>query len=170
VLPHPAGDDVVDREQVRAAVVIDHALGIAGGTRRIVECDGVPLVIRHLPSESWIVRGHERLVFDLADPLAWPGVLQIVVIDHEGLHFGERQRLLCHFGEFAIDDQHLGFAVVELERDDGGVEPRVHGVENRARHRHAVVALQHRWRVSEDRRHRIAALDATLRKCRGEPA
>ena len=98
------------------------------------------------------------------------GIFRIVVVDHQRLHLAERQRLLHHLGELAVDDHHLGLAVVELERDHGGVEPRVDGVEHRARHRHAVVALQHRRRVGQHRRHRVALADAALAQRRGELA
>ena len=75
------------------------------------------------------------LVFDCAQPLASPAEFRIVVVDHQRLHLGERERLLHHLGELAVDDQHLGLAVIELEGDDGGVEPRVDGVEHGAGHR-----------------------------------
>ena len=52
----------------------------------------------------------------------------------------------------------------------GGIEPRVDGVEHRAGHRHAVVAFEHRRRVGEHGRDRVAAPDAALRQRRGEPA
>ena len=41
---------------------------------------------------------------------------RIVVIDHQGSRLGERERLLHQLGEFAVDDQHLGFGMIELER------------------------------------------------------
>ena len=167
---HPAGQHVVDREQMRAAVVIDHALRIAGGARGVVQRDGVPFVVRHRPGKIRIAVLDEILVFDCAEPLARAGKFRIVVVDDQRLHLAQRQRLLHHLGEFAVGDQHLGVAVVELERDDGGVEPRVDGVEHRARHRHAVVAFEHRRRVGEHRRHRVAAADAALRQRRGKPA
>jgi hypothetical protein len=44
VLAHRAGDDVAGREQMRAAMVIDDALRVAGRARRVVERDRVPFV------------------------------------------------------------------------------------------------------------------------------
>ena len=46
VLRHRPVEDVVDRVQVRAAIVIHDALGIAGRARGVVERDRVPLVGR----------------------------------------------------------------------------------------------------------------------------
>ena len=159
---------VVDGEQMRAAVVIDHALGIAGGAGRVVQRDRVPFVARHLPGERRIAVLDEILVFDLAQPLARAGKFRIVVVDHQRLRLAERQRLLHHLGELAVGDHHLGLAVIELERDDGGIEPGVDGVEHGARHRHAVVAFQHRRRVGQHRRHRVASADAALAQRRGK--
>ncbi len=118
MLAHRAGDDVADREQIRAAMVIDHALRIAGGARGVVERDRVPFVVRHLPGEVGIALRDEVLVFDVAEPLAGAGIFRIVVVDHQRLHLGERQRLLHHLGEFAVDDDDLGLGVVEREGDD----------------------------------------------------
>ena len=89
MLAHAAGDDVADREQVGAAVVIDHALGIAGGAGGVVERDRVPLVARHLPGEVGIAVLDEILVFDRADALARAGIFRVVEVDHERLHLGE---------------------------------------------------------------------------------
>ncbi len=106
----------------------------------------------------------------VAQPLAGAGELGIVVVDHQRLDLGERQRLLHHLGELAVGDQHLGLGVIELERDHRGVEPGVDGVEHRAGHRHAVVAFEHRRRVGEHGRDGVAAGDAALRQGRREPA
>ena len=51
MLGHVPFKDVADGVQVGAAIVIDHALGIAGGAGRVVQRDGVPLVGRRLPVE-----------------------------------------------------------------------------------------------------------------------
>ena len=169
MLAQAAGEHVADREQVGAAVVVDDALGIAGRARSVVERDGVPLVVGHFPREVGIARRDEILVLDRAQPLARAGEFRIVVVDHQRLHLGERQRLLRQLREFAVGDQHLGVGVVELEGDDGGVEAGIDGVEHRARHRHAVVAFEHRRRVGEHGRHGVAALDAALRQRGREP-
>jgi hypothetical protein len=50
------------------------------------------------------------------------------------------------------------------------LEPRIERVEHRAAHRHAVMRLEHRRRIGEHHRDRVAALDAALRQGRAEPA
>ena len=61
MLAHAAGDDVAEREQISAAVMIHHAFRIAGGARGVVERDRVPLVAGHLPGEI-------RIAFALGAP------------------------------------------------------------------------------------------------------
>ena len=170
VLAHRAGHDVADGEQMRAAVMIDHAFRIAGGARRVVERDRVPFVARHFPGVGRIALRDEFLVFDGADPLAGAGKLLVVIIDDQRLHLGERQRLFHHFGKFAVDDHDLGVGMVEREGEDRGIEPRVQRIEHALAHRHAVMALEHGRRIGEQRRHRVAAPDAALGQRRGEPA
>ena len=158
------------RQQIGAAVMIDHALGIARGAGRVVERDRVPFVVRHRPGEVRVAFAQQFLVFEAAEPLARAGEFGIVVVDDQRLHLGERQRLLDHLGEFAIGDQHLGLGMVEREGEDRGVEPGIEGIEDGAGHRHAVMGLEHRRRVGEHDRDGVAALDAAPRQRRGEPA
>ena len=119
--------------------------------------------------EIGIALRDEVLVLDFAQPLAAARIFRIVVVDHQRLHLGERQRLLHHLGIFAVGDDDLGLAVVEREGDDRRVEPRVERVEHALRHRHAVMAFQHRRRIGEQHRHGVAALDAALAQRRGQP-
>ena len=170
MLAHAAGDDVAEREQLRAAMVIDHALRIAGRARRVVERDRVPFVVRHVPRVVRIALRDEILVFDAAEPLAGAGILRIVIVDHQRLYLGERERLLHGLRELAIGDEHLGLGVIERERDDRGIEPRIERVEHALRHRHAVMRLEHRRRVREHHRDGVAALDAALGQRRGKAA
>ena len=160
MLAHAAGQHVADRKQRRAAMVIDHALGIARGARGVVERDRVPFVARQAPRKVGVAGGDEILVLCRPQPLAGAGEFGIVVIDHQRFRLGERERLLHQLGEFAVDDQHLGFGMIELECDDGGVEPGVDGVEHGAGHGHAVVAFEHGGRIGEHGGDGVAALDA----------
>ena len=170
VLRQPGGDDVAEREQSRAAVVVDHALRIAGGAGGVVERDRVPLVRRHRPSVVGIAAGEECLVVNLAQGRALAGEFRIVVIDDERRDARLVERLAADLREFAVDDEHLGLAVVEAEGQSRRVEPGVEGVEHRSRHRHAVVALDHRRRVGQQHRHGVAAADAARRQGRTETA
>ena len=160
MLAHAAGDDVGHRQQIGAAVMIDDALGVACGARRVVERDRVPFVVRLQPGEFRIAFAQKIFVFDGAEPFAGAFVFRIVVIDDQRLRLAERQRIFHHVGELTIDDQHLRLAVIENERDDGGVEPCIDGVEHGSGHCDAVVRVQHCRRIGEHRRHGIAAPDA----------
>ena len=166
---HVGGDDVADREQVGAAVVVDDALGVAGRARGVVQRNGVPFVERGRALIALVALGDERLVFDRADPLARAVVFGIVVVDDQRPNLGELQRRANDAGKLAVDDQRLRLAVVEHEGDRRRVEAGVERVEHRAAHRHAVVAFEHRRRVGEHDRDRVAARDPAFAKRRGEP-
>jgi len=60
--------------------------------------------------------------------------------------------------------------VVELEGDRFRVKPGVERVQHGARHRHAEVALVHRWRVRQHRGHRVTDLHAAALQGAGELA
>ena len=168
MLAEIAGEDVADGVEIGAAVMGHHALGIARGARGVAERDGVPFVRRQSRDEILIALRHRVLVFDFADPLA-AGERRIVDVDDERLwplHQG--QRLRDDAGKFRIDQDDLGAAMIELERDRGGIEPDVERVEHRARHRHREMHFVHRGDVRQHRRDRVAVADVAAREVRGK--
>ena len=171
---HAGVDGVGVGHQGRAPVMIDDALRVAGGARRVIERDRIPLVVRHRPLEGGIAAGQEFLVVDGADALALRigrvgGIFGIVEVNDQRRDLGQRQRVLHDAGKFAVDDQHLCLGMVELEGDDGGIEPGVEGMQHRLDHRHAEMRFQHGRRVGQHHRHRVALADAFGRKRRGKP-
>ena len=149
-------------------MVIDDALGVARGARGIVEGDGVPFVAGHDPGEVRVSPSHQLLIFDGAQTLAGAFVFGVVVVDDEGLRFGQRQSLFHHAGKFPVGDQHLGLRMVEGEGDDRRVEARVQRVQHRPRHGHAKVAFQHGRGIGEHDRHRVVLADPMGGKGAGE--
>ena len=158
--PHVGRHDIADRQQMRAAMVIDDALGVARRAGGVVERYGVPFVRRGDAFVVLIAFRKEGLVFDLAEPFARAVIFGIVVIDDERARSGELQRGVDHGRELAVGDEDLRLAVVEHESESRGVEPGVERVEHRAAHRHAVMAFEHGRRVGEHRRDGVAALHA----------
>ena len=141
-------------------MVVDDALGVAGRARRVVERDRVPLVRRHLPGEIRIAALNERLVVDVGELLARLRKFLVVVVDDDGAHLGESERILAHRRELAIRDHDLGVGMIELEGDDRRIESRIDRVQDRARHRHAEVGFEHRGGVGQHHRDGIAHADA----------
>ena len=165
---HRPGDDVRHRVQIRAAVMGNDALRIAGGAGGVVQRDRVPLVGRQLPCEVRVAIGKERFIRHVAEPLAG-GRIVVVDLDHERAPFAQqRERLLDHAGEFAIGQQHLGFAVLQREGDRFGVEPCVQRVEHCAGHRHREVGLEHRRYVGQHHRDGVADADAAMHQAAGQ--
>ena len=167
---HVGGDDIADRQQIGAAVMIDDALRIAGGARGVVQRNGVPFVERGAAPILVVALGEQRLVVELAQGLAGSGIFGVVIVDEQRARLGEGERLARQRRIFAIDDQRARFAMIEHEGERGGVEPGVQRVEHRAAHRHAVMGFQHRGRVGEQRRDGVAARKAAARERAGEPA
>ena len=81
---------------------------------------------------------------------------------------GALERRADDRGEFAVDDERLGLAVIEHEGDRGRVEASVERVEHSAAHRHAVMTFEHRGRVGEHDRDRVAANEASPGEGGGE--
>ena len=88
---HAPVDDVRQRIQVRAAMVIDDALRIAGRAGRVVERDRIPFVGGRLPCEIGIALCDERLVIRFAQQVS-AGSERIDDVDDERLRSRARER------------------------------------------------------------------------------
>ena len=168
VTPDVGGDDIADREQIGAAMVVDDALGIASRARGVVERDRVPFVAWRRALVSLVALGDQRLVVEPANPLARAVILRVVVVDEERAGAGVLQRRGDDRRKFAIDNDCLGLAVIEHEGDRGRVEAGVERVEHGAAHRNAIVTLEHRRRVGEHDRDCVAAAEAAPGERGGE--
>ncbi|MNZ77600.1 hypothetical protein D3C78_961480 [compost metagenome] len=148
-------------------MVVDDALGVAGGAGGVVEADRLPLVARSLPGEFRVALGQQGLVVEVADPVAF-AVLRVVDLDQQDRPAEHADGGVDHLVEFAVGDQRLGLAVLQHEGDGLGVQAHVEGVEHRADHRHAEVRLEHGRDVRQHHRHRIALADAAAGQRRGQ--
>ncbi len=137
-------------------MVIDHALGIAGGAGGVVECDRAALVGRRRPGEMRIAVRDEFVILDRAEQLSRARIERIVHVDDERALLQLRQSRSDLSGELAVGNQDFGLAVLEDVGDRGGLEPRIDGVEHGAQHRHAVVRFHHRRHVGEHGRNSVA--------------
>ena len=140
------------------------AAGSAGG---VVERDRLPLVGWYLPGIVGVAFSEQCLVVELADQLA---VLILRVVDADDQRpLGQVAGGALHqFAEFLVDQQHLGFAVLQDEGDGFGIQAGIDGIQHRAAHGHAEVCLEHRRAVRRDHRHRIAQTNAAPGQGRGQ--
>ena len=123
--------------------------------------------MRHQPGEIRIAALDETFIV-LAQPRAILRKFRIVIVDHRGRIFHQRQRLFHRAGEFAVGDQDFRAAMLQHIGDGRGIEPGVDRVQHRARHRHAMMGFQHRRRVGQHRRHRVVLFDPARRQRRGQ--
>ena len=138
-----------------------HALGIARRARGVAERDRVPFVFRTSCNEAGIAQRQRVLIFDFADPLAARESRIVDIDDDRFWTLHQRQRFGDDAGEFGIDQDDPGPAVIELKGDGGRIEPDVERIEHGPRHRHREMHLVHRGDVRQHRRHRVAGADAT---------
>ena len=166
---HVPRDRVGHRVEVRAAVAVDHPLGIAGGAGGVVERKRVPFIVRRPPRELRIAARKERLVLDVPDEVPARRV-GIVHVDDERPAFDLLERRADGRRELAIGDDRLRLAVLQDEGHGVRVEAGVDGVDDRAEHRDREGRLP---RGGDVRRHDgdgVAAPDPARGEARGEPA
>ena len=126
------GHDVADRFQKCAAVVIDDALGVAGGARGVIERDRAALVGRRRPLEIRIASGDEFFIFDLAEPLARSRVKLVVEVDDKRRLFScAKAGPTCAANSRSVISTLASLCSQDIV-DGRGIEPRVDGVEHRA--------------------------------------
>ena len=162
--PHVPGQGVAQRVQIGAAVMRDHALGVAGGSRGIGQRDGLPFVGREFPVEIGVAAGEEALVGGVRI-----GTL-LVDEDHRRLGLRQAHRLLGQCLEVARDEQNGRFRMVEDEGDGRRVKTGVDGVQHGAGHGDAEMQLEHGRNIGGDHRHRLVEADAAAADGRGQAA
>ena len=156
----------------RATVVIDHALGVAGGAAGVVQRNRVPLVGGRLPGKVGVAHGHKLVIRDAAQPLHGARVERVLHINHQQRRGGlaQRQRLLHDASKFRVNDDNFGLSVIEHEGYGLGVQPGIERIEHRARGRNAEMRLNHRRRVGQHHRHGVALAYAVLAERAGQLA
>ena len=157
--------------QMRAAMMIDDALGIAGGSRRIVQRDRVPFVVRRPPAKIGLAGSDERLVIAMAQPLRGVvrrGTERVDDVDDEWLDLHLRQGRANRGSELGIRDQDFRPAMDKHESNGVGVEARIERIEHATDHRDAEVHLDHLGRVREHGGDGIAGAHARSMQRRGK--
>ena len=153
---HIPGHDVAVGQQRGAAMMIDHAFGVAGGAGGVVQCNRLPLVLRPDAGILRVALGQQGLVGDIPETLGH-GNEGVVQRHHERLRRAERQGLAGEVNQARIDQEDLGLAVFQDEGHGCGIQAGVDGIEHCARQRHAEVGLEQGRRIGG---HGIVAPDA----------
>ena len=171
---HVPSHRIADRVEVSAAVVGDHALGVAGGTRGVTHRNRVPLVMRPTQLGHRGVAGQPSFVFHFTKALTCAGVLAVVHIDHQHIALvltpKNAQRFLHGGRELSVGDDDAGFAVVHLPSNQRGVQPSIECMQDRIDCRNRVMGFEHLGCVGEHHAHRGASLHTrSLQRC-GQPS
>ena len=154
--------------QVRATVVVDDALGVAGRARRIVERDRLPFVHGQHGRQAEIGALEQGGIGRLAQQLVRTRMLRIDDVDNA---YGPRhlgQRLPDHRRVLGVGQQNVSLAVLQDEGDRRSIEAVVQRVEHCTGERHTVMRLEHGRRVGRHHGHRAAGPDTQALQRRRE--
>ena len=155
-------------------MVIDHALGVSRGTRGVIEGDGIPFVTgQKVPRIQRVQR--IEIYRALIDQVLVTVLTQqfavcvgcVINMDDLGLNRHLRQRLFRNWPKFLVHDDHAGFTMLENERDGGGIQTNIDGVQHRSRHGHRIMRFEHLRDIGTDDGYGIAALNAPGPQGRG---
>ena len=163
---HAPGQDIGRGRKIGPAMVIDHALGAAGGAGGVVDGDGFPFVLRHDPCRRGVAFGQE---FVIGQVMARGGEAFIHHFDDPGdgaLHAADG--LFRQGQEGGVAEHDLRARMAEDVGHRIGVEPRVDGVQDRSGGGDAEMGHGLCRDVGHERRHHIARADAVQRQRRGE--
>ena len=171
---HRPGRRVADRVQVRAAVMGDDALRIAGRPRGVRDGDRVPFVgrsgeraraarARRAAPRTRARRGARRRPANSLSQTSITTGMRPCLLAQERERGADRRR------ELAVGDQHGALAVVDLPGDQRRVEAGVERVEDRVEGGHRVMRLDHLGRVVQHHADGRAAADAERAQRGREP-
>ncbi len=166
-MAHGPGHLVANGVQVRATVVIDHALGVAGSAGGVVERNGLPLVIRPVPGKRRVALGKQGFIVQRADCSALT-VFRVIHIHHQWRVLEQGQGGCDDRVEFAVGDQHLGLAMLQHEGNGLGVQAHIQGIEYGTGHRHAEMRFEHGRDIRQHDRYRVATANAAADQGAGQ--
>jgi hypothetical protein len=167
MLGHIPFEDIAERIQISTAMVIDHALWIAGRARGVVQRNSIPLVGGQGPGVLGVAGLQERFVVGCADELVGVGGHRVGHADHTQL--GEFQRrAVRQFAVLRVDDQRLRLAMTQHEQQRRHVEPRIQRIEHGPGHRHAEMRFYHRRNIRQQSGDRVAAFNTGLPQRAGQ--
>ena len=158
------------RVQESAAMVVDDALGIAGGARGVAERRSPPTRRPAAPRRrSGSPCCEQGLVVDDAERARRRAAGSTMSIT-------TARRCTCASAAATTGAHSLSASSTlaspcsRMKAIEAASRRIVERVEHGARHRHAVMRLQHRRRVGAQHRHRVAAPDTQAAQRAGEPA
>ena len=169
MLGHVPLQHIADGIVVRAAVVVDNALGVARGAAGVVQRNRIPFVAGQLPVKTGIALGHKAFVIGIANLLGGWAVNSVLHLNHmNGVRgLAQLERLGHDAHKFRVNDQGLGFAVVQHEGQCLCIQPGVERVEHRTRHGHAKVRLHHGRRIGQHHGHGVILANADFLQAAG---
>ena len=156
--------------QEGAAMVVDHALRIARGARRVVERYGIPFVGRQQRFVFRVSLEKERLIGHVAEARV---VVRVGVVDGDDVNrlAVSGERLPDRVRELPVRDQHPGSGVAQHERDRCGIQAEVEGIEHGPGHGHAEMGFQDGRPVLCHDRDALAGFDpVAAKRARQAPA
>ncbi len=169
VLRHAPHQDVAERVQIGAAMVVDDALRVAGGARGVVERNRVPFVRRGQLGESGVAGGEEGLVIERAEALA-AGPSGSAMSMTSGFS-SSRARARPITGENSVSViRILASPCLRMKAIVSASRRMLMRVEHGAGHRHAEMRLEGFRHIGRHQRHRVAAPDPARRQRRGQAA
>lgn len=114
------------------AAVIDHTFRIARGAGRVVQRNRIPFGARRCPDKVRVILIQKFIVGSRADPHRLSKAL-VDYVDHENIGPPRQfDGLCCHLGKLRIDNENLGFCVVQDESHRPCIQTRIDRVKNRA--------------------------------------
>ena len=150
-------------------MVIDDPFRVARRAGCVIKRDRLPFVFRQGPFHVRVAFREERFILDLTDQFP-AGIFRVVHANHQRLGLALGQGIFGQGGKLLIDNHRFRFSVIEDERDSGGIQPVIDGVDDRTDHGHAVMSLQHGRDVGANHRHCIAQADAPRFEGRSQAA
>jgi hypothetical protein len=155
--------------EVRAAVGVDHALGTAGGARRVVDRNRLPLVVDRPVESAGLRLIEQHAVVHGAGNHACRRFFGVDDRD-DGPHRRERpEQGRDEVRERRVDHEDDGLGVVADVADLLGGQPGIDGDEHRARQRHREVRDHHLGHVGQQARHAVARGHARRAERGGQP-
>ncbi len=146
---------------VRAAMAVHDALGIAGRAGRVKQADRIPFVARARRDKVGVAAVEDRLIL-FRSYGGQCGLLRVGDVDHRRRRIHRLEPRCDGFGKPSVSKEGLCLTMLKTKGDRAGIQTEVDRVQHRAEHGDGEMRLKQSRGVGGEDRDRVAIADTAF--------
>ena len=147
-----------------SAAVVNHTFRFSGGSRSIIQTDGLPFILRKIPFKIFISSFQKCFVIHFPKQFS-AFCHRIIDVNYQRRIFELLQDFLDDWREFPIRDQYLTFSMFQNVGQCFRFQPNVESVQHPSGHQNAEMGLKQLRNVGRHHRNRSSLNHSFFLQC-----